>query len=385
MTNLECFGAYAADFEQTYKDDDWSRLDRYFAPDATYQVKGDPFTTNLRAARRSSRASRSRSTASTAASHARHRARRRARGRGRHRVAAVGVTYNRDGNPPLVLRGRSSAKFAGERIVELTDSYEKPALERWARGCGSTAATSIRRTPDGRGSTARALGGKSAHARALRRRREHRLPDRRRRRARLRAARRLAGARAAGAADARAAIEGRPGRRRVALRRRRAHPADRLMAAAGTSYLGFRPSGLTYETIRKGHWEPRARLADMDADGIHAQLLYPSVSEEGARMFGDDRALQLACVRAYNEWQLEFCAVAPDRLFGHAVIPRRASPTPSPSSSGRSRRATAACSCRRSRAAASSRRATDDPFWARVQERTFPSRSTSAASTPTVR
>ena len=94
-----------------------------------------------------------------------------------------------------------------------------------------------------------------------------------------------------------------------------------LMAAAGTSYLGFRPSGLTYETIRKGHWEPRARLADMDADGIHAQLLYPSVSEEGARMFGDDRALQLACVRAYNEWLLEFCATAPDRLFGHAVIP----------------------------------------------------------------
>ena len=48
MTNLECFGAYAADFEQTYKDDDWSRLDRYFAPDATYQVKGEPFTTNLK-------------------------------------------------------------------------------------------------------------------------------------------------------------------------------------------------------------------------------------------------------------------------------------------------------------------------------------------------
>ncbi len=94
-----------------------------------------------------------------------------------------------------------------------------------------------------------------------------------------------------------------------------------LMAAAGTSYLGFRPSGLTYDTIRRGHFEPRARLADMDADGIHAQLLYPSVCEEGARMFGDDRALQLACVRAYNAWQLEFCAVAPGRLFDHAVIP----------------------------------------------------------------
>ena len=63
-----------------------------------------------------------------------------------------------------------------------------------------------------------------------------------------------------------------------------------LMAAAGTSYLGFRPHGLTYEGIRRGHWDGRARLGDMDADGIWAQLLYPSVCEEGARMFGDERA-----------------------------------------------------------------------------------------------
>lgn len=94
-----------------------------------------------------------------------------------------------------------------------------------------------------------------------------------------------------------------------------------LMAAAGASYLDFRPSGLTYETIRPGYHEPLARLADMAADGIHAQILYPSVCEEGARMFGDDRELQLACVRAYNEWMLDFCAAAPDRLFGVAVIP----------------------------------------------------------------
>lgn len=94
-----------------------------------------------------------------------------------------------------------------------------------------------------------------------------------------------------------------------------------LMAAAGASYLDFRPSGLTYDAIRRGHYEVTARLADMDADGIHAQLLYPSVCEEGARMFGDDRALQLACVRAYNEWLLEFCGGGAGRLFGHAVIP----------------------------------------------------------------
>jgi predicted TIM-barrel fold metal-dependent hydrolase len=94
-----------------------------------------------------------------------------------------------------------------------------------------------------------------------------------------------------------------------------------LMAAAGSSFLDFRPSGWTYETIRRGFFEPTAHLADMDADGIYAQILYPSVCEEGARMFGDDRELQLACVRAYNEWLLEFCAASPTRLYGHAVMP----------------------------------------------------------------
>lgn len=94
-----------------------------------------------------------------------------------------------------------------------------------------------------------------------------------------------------------------------------------LMAAAGASYLAFRPSGLTYDTIRRGAFDAPAHLADMDADGIFAQILYPSVCEEGARMFGDDRALQLACVRAYNEWLLEFCAASPRRLFGTAAIP----------------------------------------------------------------
>jgi predicted TIM-barrel fold metal-dependent hydrolase len=38
-------------------------------------------------------------------------------------------------------------------------------------------------------------------------------------------------------------------------------------------------------------------------------------------MFGDERELQLACVRAYNEWLLELCAAGHGRLFGHAVVP----------------------------------------------------------------
>ena len=37
------FIAYALDFEQTYDDDDWSRLEHHFAPDAVYEVRNTAF------------------------------------------------------------------------------------------------------------------------------------------------------------------------------------------------------------------------------------------------------------------------------------------------------------------------------------------------------
>jgi hypothetical protein len=39
-TNLSRFESYAAAFEQTYADDDWSRLAPYFHEDAVYIVRG---------------------------------------------------------------------------------------------------------------------------------------------------------------------------------------------------------------------------------------------------------------------------------------------------------------------------------------------------------
>jgi predicted TIM-barrel fold metal-dependent hydrolase len=94
-----------------------------------------------------------------------------------------------------------------------------------------------------------------------------------------------------------------------------------LTATAGLSYPQFKAEGFRYEDIRPGSFDPRARLADLDADGIWAQVLYPSVTLAGARTYADDRDLQLACVRAYNEWLLEFCAAGKGRLIPQAIIP----------------------------------------------------------------
>jgi hypothetical protein len=38
MTLVARFEAYAADFERTFRDDDWSRLEQYFTTDAVYST-----------------------------------------------------------------------------------------------------------------------------------------------------------------------------------------------------------------------------------------------------------------------------------------------------------------------------------------------------------
>ena len=94
-----------------------------------------------------------------------------------------------------------------------------------------------------------------------------------------------------------------------------------LTATAGLSYFQYRPMGVTYETMRPGSFDTQARLADLDADGIHAQVLYPSVTLKGAAVYSSEPELQRACVRAYNEWLLEFCEGSNGRLIPQAILP----------------------------------------------------------------
>jgi predicted TIM-barrel fold metal-dependent hydrolase len=94
-----------------------------------------------------------------------------------------------------------------------------------------------------------------------------------------------------------------------------------LTATAGLSYLDYKSSGITYESMRPGSFDPKARLADLDADGIWAQVLYPSVTLAGAKAYGDDPDLQRACVQAYNDWLAEFCEAGAGRLIGQAILP----------------------------------------------------------------
>ena len=79
----------------------------------------------------------------------------------------------------------------------------------------------------------------------------------------------------------------------------------------------------TFDEIPKAAWDPAARIDFMNDQGIWAQVLYPNVGGFGAGYWLEmkDRKLAYECVRAYNDYQTEFCATDPDRLLAITSIP----------------------------------------------------------------
>ena len=58
-----------------------------------------------------------------------------------------------------------------------------------------------------------------------------------------------------------------------------------LTATAGLDYTQYAPKGARYSDIRPASFDPKARLIEMDIDGIDAQVLYPSVTLTGAKSY----------------------------------------------------------------------------------------------------
>ena len=87
----------------------------------------------------------------------------------------------------------------------------------------------------------------------------------------------------------------------------------------------FRDQAPVYKRAPKGSlpehpggFDPKARMTEMETDGVSAEVLYPTL---GLRLFGlDDARLQEACFRVYNDWLIEYCQVNTKRLLGVACI-----------------------------------------------------------------
>ncbi len=102
---------------------------------------------------------------------------------------------------------------------------------------------------------------------------------------------------------------------------------DTWLAAVGYfAYAGWHnyPPDMPWEMdeIDPGAYDPAKRLERMDEYGIHAQVLYPNLIGFEAPLFmGLGEELSVACVRAYNDFLLDFSSVAPDRFIPIAMVP----------------------------------------------------------------
>jgi len=95
-----------------------------------------------------------------------------------------------------------------------------------------------------------------------------------------------------------------------------------LVTTPGRRYEDIKWRGYTYDTIRRSCFDAKARIEDMDFDGVDACFLYPSQRTMHYFMGNRDAEFHQAGVQAYNDWLAqEFCAVAPERLFGLAQMP----------------------------------------------------------------
>jgi predicted TIM-barrel fold metal-dependent hydrolase len=74
------------------------------------------------------------------------------------------------------------------------------------------------------------------------------------------------------------------------------------------------PTPPTYTADKRpaGGLDPKARVGDMELDGITAEVLYPTAT---LRVFHRPQAVQEAAFRVYNDWVADYCKTSPKRLF----------------------------------------------------------------------
>jgi predicted TIM-barrel fold metal-dependent hydrolase len=91
------------------------------------------------------------------------------------------------------------------------------------------------------------------------------------------------------------------------------------LGTIGARAGGIKSAKVPYLEGKRGGFDPHARIPDMDAEGIDAAFLYPSLGLFlGATK---DPAFSAAACRAYNRWLADYCRPYPERLFGAAMLP----------------------------------------------------------------
>jgi predicted TIM-barrel fold metal-dependent hydrolase len=103
-------------------------------------------------------------------------------------------------------------------------------------------------------------------------------------------------------------------------------PIRRTSAAVGFDNTTLDWEPVTYDEVRPGTWQPKARVADMDQDHVSAAICFPNTLPRfcgQAFSEGKNRDLGMACIRAYNDWMNEeWCGPETrGRLIPLTIIP----------------------------------------------------------------
>ncbi|HTR71624.1 MAG TPA: amidohydrolase family protein [Mycobacteriales bacterium] len=96
--------------------------------------------------------------------------------------------------------------------------------------------------------------------------------------------------------------------------------------SASASASGGRDAGnIQAEIPDEAQWDLSRRLTDLESQGVIAEVLFPNgipfqhnAFEDAGR--AEDPALSRAGIDAYNRWLVDFCAQAPNRLKGQAIV-----------------------------------------------------------------
>jgi predicted TIM-barrel fold metal-dependent hydrolase len=98
----------------------------------------------------------------------------------------------------------------------------------------------------------------------------------------------------------------------------------RHVAAVGFDRDDMTMSPITYDEMRPGCYDPKARVEDMELNWVEASLSFPTFPRFCGQTFleAKDRELAEACVHAYNDWMVEeWCGDSGGRLIPLPIIP----------------------------------------------------------------
>ena len=101
-------------------------------------------------------------------------------------------------------------------------------------------------------------------------------------------------------------------------------PLKRHIAAVGFDRDDMTLSPITYDEMRDGCYDPKARVEDMLVNHVEQSLCFPTFPRFCGQTFleAKDKELAAACVTAYNDWMVEeWCGQSDGHLIPLTLVP----------------------------------------------------------------